>query len=76
MGPMANGTHFDLRAERIALDALPKATGLAASGGDARSRTLGGGVMLNGQVERRRAKKVRAGDLVVAGDRCVRVRVA
>ena len=71
---MANKTDFEIRGEHIALDALLKATGLAASGGEAKALIVGGGVMLNGQVELRRGRKVRAGDVVAVGESCVQVR--
>jgi ribosome-associated protein len=71
---MASTTDFDIRGEHIALDALLKATGLAASGGDAKALIIGGGVMLNGQVELRRGRKVRAGDVVAVGASRVHVR--
>ena len=71
---MATTMDFDIRGEHIALDTLLKATGLAASGGDAKALIGGGGVMLNGQVELRRGRKVRAGDVVTVGASRVHVR--
>ena len=65
---------FALRGEHIALDSLLKATGLAASGGDAKGLIASGAVQVNGQPERRRARKLRAGDVVQAGGRTVLVR--
>jgi ribosome-associated protein len=62
---------FALRGEHIALDALLKATGLAASGGDAKGLIASGAVQVNGKPERRRAAKLRAGDVVQAGGRRV-----
>ena len=73
---MASEMDFELRGEHIALDALLKATGLATSGGEAKARIVGGGVSVNGQVELRRARKVRAGDMVACGALRVRVRGA
>ncbi len=64
---------FALRGEHITLDALLKATGLAASGGDAKALIAGGTVQVNGQPEARRGRKLRAGDVVQAGERRVQV---
>lgn len=55
---------FELRGEFIALDALLKATGLAASGGEAKQMIAGGRVQVDGQVELRRGCKLRAGQAV------------
>jgi ribosome-associated protein len=71
---MTSEMEFQLRGEHIALDALLKATGLVASGGDAKAQIVRGGVMINGQVELRRGRKVRAGDAVALGDIRVHVR--
>ena len=55
---------FELRGEHIALDALLKATGIASSGGEARSFITAGRVSVDGQVESRKTRKVRAGQVV------------
>lgn len=55
---------FALRGEHITLDALLKASGVAGSGGEAKARVAAGDVAVNGEVERRRGRKLRAGDLV------------
>ena len=70
---MAQDIDFTLRGEHIALDALLKATGLAASGGEAKALIVAGQVSVNGQTETRRGRKVRAGDGVHSGDHRVRV---
>lgn len=57
---------FELRGEHIALDALLKATGTAPSGGGAKVLIADGGVSVNGAVETRRGRKLRAGDVVEA----------
>ena len=67
---------FDLRGDHITLDALLKAAGLASSGGDAKALIQQGGVRVNGEVDLRRGRKVRAGDEVAVGDRRVQVRAA
>lgn len=56
--------HFVLRGEHIALDALLKATGLAASGGHAKLLIQDGSVQVDGQPETRRSAKLRAGQRV------------
>lgn len=65
---------FDLRGDQITLDALLKAAGLSSSGGEAKTLIQQGGVLVNGEVDLRRGRKVRAGDEVRVGDRCVVVR--
>ena len=74
--PMAHRTDFELRGEHIALDALLKATDLAASGGDAKTLILAGDVKVNDAIEVRRGRKVRAGDVVTVGAMRVQVRGA
>lgn len=70
---MANTLAFSLRGEYITLDALLKATGLAAEGGDAKAQIAAGGVTVNGEPELRRGRKVRVGDVVVVGEMRVQV---
>ena len=72
MAPAA-AIDFALRGDHIALDALLKATGLAASGGGAKLLIAGGRVRVNGEAETRRGRKLRAGDRVAVGDSVVRV---
>jgi len=67
-------TAFDLRGEHITLDALLKAAGLASSGGEAKQLIQQGGVLVNGEVDLRRGRKLRAGDEVAVGPRRVSVR--
>lgn len=62
-----------LRGEYITLDALLKATGLCASGGDAKALILSGGVTVNGEPEVRRGRKLRAGDALQVGEQRVLV---
>ena len=68
-----NPVDFALRGEHITLDALLKATGLAASGGAAKALVAGGGVHVNGVAETRRGRKLRAGDEVTLGEARIRV---
>ena len=63
MAPIA----LTLRGEHIALDALLKATGLAASGGQAKAMVAAGQVQVDGQPEQRKTCKIRAGQLVRVG---------
>lgn len=72
MDPIA----FSLRGEHITLDALLKATGLADSGGGAKQLIAGGAVQVNGEVETRRGRKLRAGDTVELAGHCVRLQAA
>jgi ribosome-associated protein len=68
-------TPFALRGDHITLDALLKATGLAHSGGSAKVLVADGQVQVNGDVETRRGRKLRAGDSVQLGDRRVQLHV-
>jgi len=67
---------FDLRGDHITLDALLKATGLASSGGAAKVVIAAGAVYVNGEAERRRGRKLRAGDVVTIDAQQVRLRAA
>jgi ribosome-associated protein len=59
---------FLLRGDHITLDALLKASGIAASGGAAKTLIGEGHVLVNGAPELRRGRKLRGGDRVsVAG---------
>ena len=71
-----NGTDFALRGEHITLDALLKATGLVGSGGEAKLHITEGRVRVNGEVELRRGRKLRAGDQVAMGGAAVRLQAA
>lgn len=55
---------FELRGDFIALDSLLKATGLADSGGRAKTMVAEGMVQVNGQDEFRKTCKIRAGQVV------------
>jgi ribosome-associated protein len=68
-----NAIELPLRGEHITLDALLKATGLAASGGEAKQRIAEGAVQVNGVVELRRGRKLRVGDSVTLAGRGARV---
>lgn len=66
---------FDLvlRGDHITLDAALKASGLADSGGAAKALIASGEVSVNGSPERRRGRKLRAGDRVEWQGRGVQV---
>jgi ribosome-associated protein len=52
----------------IRLDQFLKLVGLVKSGGEAKHLIQGGEVLLNGEVETRRSKKLYAGDVVTLGE--------
>ena len=61
---------FELRGEFITLDRLLKATGLAMSGGGAKTMVAEGKVQVDGRDELRKTAKLRAGQVVsLAGTR-------
>lgn len=64
---------FVLRGEHITLDALLKATGLAPSGGAAKSLVATGKVQVDGREELRKTCKIRAGQVVAVPGARVRV---
>ena len=68
-----NHIDFELRGDHITLDALLKATGLVGSGGAAKVLIADGQVQVNGEVDTRRGRKLRAGDRVVLREVSVRV---
>lgn len=55
---------FEIRGEFITLDRLLKATGLAGSGGAAKTLIAEGKVQVDGQDELRKTAKLRAGQVV------------
>ena len=69
-------TDFALRGDHITLDALLKATGLAGSGGAAKALIAEAQVLVNGETETRRGRKLRAGDEVALGETLVKLRGA
>lgn len=71
---MTTPTDFVLRGDHITLDALLKATGLAGSGGEAKLQIAAGDVKVNGEVDLRRGRKVRAGDVVLVRGQRVQLR--
>ena len=66
---MATPRDVPIREERIRLGQLLKLAGLADSGADARELVQDGAARVNGEVETRRGRRLRRGDVVdVAGD--------
>jgi ribosome-associated protein len=64
----------EIREDTIRLGQLLKLAGIAGTGGEARELVQEGAVRVNGEVETRRGRQLRAGDVVeTAGER---VRVA
>ncbi len=55
-------TSFPLRGEHITLAHAVKAVGLADTGGQAKNLVRGGTIQVNGGVETRPGRKLRAGD--------------
>lgn len=64
---------FELRGDFITLDSLLKATGLAGSGGAAKSMVGDGRVQVDGRDELRKTAKIRAGQVVSVHGARVRV---
>ena len=62
-----------IREETIRLGQALKLAGLAGSGGDARELVRQGAVRVNGEVETRRGRQLRRGDVVALGDDAVRI---
>jgi ribosome-associated protein len=66
-------THVPVRGEFIRLDQFLKLAGAVQGGGEAKARVQAGEVRVNGEVELRRGRKLRAGDEVEADDQRYRV---
>lgn len=64
---------FELRGDFITLDSLLKATGLAGSGGQAKSMVGDGRVQVDGRDELRKTAKIRVGQVVSVHGARVRV---
>ncbi len=71
-----NKLDFQLRGEFIALCDLLKTTGVAGSGGDAKAAIIAGKVLVDGQLELRKAAKIRVGQVVTHAGRAIRVKAA
>lgn len=66
-------TELALRGDHITLDALLKACGVCGSGGAAKILIATGDVQVDGLVELRRGRKLRAGQVITVGTQRVRV---
>ncbi len=66
---------FKLRStdEFIKLGQLLKAAGLSETGADAKEDILSGNVMVNGEAEYRRGKKLRDGDIVSFSGKTIKI---
>jgi ribosome-associated protein len=62
-----------IRGESIRLGQALKLSGLAESGGEARALIEDGAVTVNSEVETRRGRQLRHGDVVAAGDDVLRI---
>jgi len=62
-----------IRDETIRLGQLLKLAGVVESGGEARELIQDGAVRVNGEVDRRRGRQLRAGDVVQAAGERLRV---
>ena len=73
---MAEPVDFALRGDFVTLAALLKASGMAGSGGEAKTLATSGDVRVNGEPESRRGRKLRAGDAVRVADQQVHLQPA
>jgi len=62
-----------IREPTIRLGQLLKLAGLADSGSDAQALVRGGAVTVNGELDTRRGRRLRRGDLVAVGEETLRV---
>jgi ribosome-associated protein len=65
-----------IRGESIRLGQALKLSGLAESGGEARALIEDGAVTVNSEVETRRGRQLRQGDLVALGEEVLRIEAA
>ncbi len=66
-------TEVGVRTGEIRLDQLLKLAGVVSAGAEAKHRVRAGDVRVNGEVELRRGRKLRVGDLVEIGGRLLQV---
>ena len=62
-----------IRGDGIRLGQALKLSGLAESGGEARALVEDGAVTVNGEVETRRGRQLRHGDVVAVGGEALRI---
>jgi ribosome-associated protein len=65
-----------IRGESIRLGQALKLSGLAESGGEARALIEDGAATVNGEVETRRGRQLRHGDVVAVGDEALRIQAS
>jgi ribosome-associated protein len=65
-----------VRGESIRLGQALKLSGLAESGGEARALVEDGAVTVNAEVETRRGRQLRHGDVVAVGDEALRIQAS
>jgi ribosome-associated protein len=65
-----------IRGESIRLGQALKLSGLAETGGEARAMVEDGAVTVNAEVETRRGRQLRHGDVVAVGDDVLRIEAA
>jgi ribosome-associated protein len=70
---MAGMHEVTIADETIRLGQFLKLAGLADAGSDAKALVEAGEVTVNGRVDTRRGRQLRAGDVVACGDRKARV---
>jgi ribosome-associated protein len=61
-------SHFEISTDYIKLDSLLKAVNVVGSGGEAKIVITDGLVVVNGETERRRGRKLYPGDRVTLGE--------
>ncbi|HEX6619667.1 MAG TPA: RNA-binding S4 domain-containing protein [Solirubrobacteraceae bacterium] len=64
---------LSIRGESIRLGQALKLSGLAESGGKARALVADGAVTVNAELETRRGRQLRHGDVVAVGDEALRI---
>jgi ribosome-associated protein len=69
-------TDLPIRGDSIRLGQALKLSGLADSGGEARALLEQGAVTVNGEVETRRGRQLRDGDVVAFGEQALRIRAS
>lgn len=65
-----------IRGESIRLGQALKLSGLAESGGEARALVEDGAVTVNAEVETRRGRQLRHGDVIAVGDEALRIQAS
>jgi len=66
----------EITKEPVELYKILKFEGIASSGGEAKAAIAEGLVMVNGEVETRKRKKIVAGDIIEFGDEKIRIQRA